>query len=409
MKIAKSAFNLGKLTTSQLLTQLSDKMLLISSIWFMTTHYGKHWLTALLVLSALPHFLCAFFSGKMVRKWTPLYTMIGADYIRAFIFLVVFICLYSHPHMSPFMLLGIFFITNCAAAFFNPAMLTLPLLIADKSKLQRTMSMVGSAVSIARIVGPALAVILYQFDALKLIFLIAGVGYFIAASVEMSIKLSSMNLRKEGGDYSVIGLGWRSYVKQYSFIFQLLVLFFLINVFFVPLQLYMPLYSKFIVHGGLHTLSMMEISMGVGALLATLILSMHNWKQSLWFKTILSYTIMGVAYLLFGASDVAMLSFLFLFVLGFSSTVGNIITLNIFQRYPDAIDVPNIMAYVNFTSIAAAPLGLLVAGIFINYHELQLQVMGYALLSIFFILVIAVLPEFRRFSNRVLQNESTTI
>ena len=149
----QQTYNIGKLTGSQLITKLCDKMLLISGVWFMTTHYGRDWLTALLVFSALPHFFCTFVSGKLIRKWTPLFTMIGTDYFRSVFFFVVVGYLYFYQQMSPAPLLFVFFITNCAAAFFNPAMLTLPLYMADKSHLQRIMSLISGTIYIAGIIG----------------------------------------------------------------------------------------------------------------------------------------------------------------------------------------------------------------------------------------------------------------
>lgn len=407
--MSQEKYNISKLTGAQLITALCDKILLMSSVWFMAMHYEKYWLTYLLILSALPHLLFVFISSNMIRKWTPLFTMVGADYIRAILFVFASCYLYIHPQVSPSMLLLLFFLTNCAAAFFNPAMLTLPLLLADRSKLQQIMSLVSSTISISRIAGPALAIIFYRADGLMNVFVMAGISYFIAASIEVTIKLKFTGYKPEQRPKNTMCLNWREYLKRYDVIFQLLLLFFLINLFFVPLQLYIPLYSKLIFNGGFNTLSLMEIFLGAGTLLSTILLSIYHWNRSLRLKMAVSYLTMGFAYLLFAMSNTVILALIFLFLLGVASTIGNIITLNVFQSYPSTKDVPSIMACVNFTSIASAPFGLFIAGIFLNFHAIHIQVTVYALCTILLTLVILALPKLGTISKRIDYDDSTII
>lgn len=394
--------NVIKLTAAQLITNLCDKMLLVSSVWFMTVNYGKHWLTALLVFSTLPHLASLIFSSKIIRRYTPLYTMIASDYFRFFVFIGMGTLMYFAHHINPFLLLITFLLANSAAALFNPAMLSLPLVIAEKSQLQRIMSLISSTVSISRIVGPALAVGFYQFGGLTITLLIAAIGYFVAATLEIGIKMVGKNIYEVENKLENFRLGIREFYKRYRFIFQMLILFFVINLFFVPLQLYMPLYSRFIFDGTLKTLSGMEISLGLGALAATLILTIFQWQHSIWTKVVMSYLAMSAAYLAFASSTVAAFAYGSLFLLGAFSTVGNIVTLNLLQVYPEVKDVPAIMAFVNFTSVAASPFGMFVAGLFLNFHELHFQVIIYALLTLLITVWVAFLPEFRRFSRETM-------
>ncbi len=269
--------------------------------------------------------------------------------------------------------------------------------------------LVSGTVAISGIIGPALAMLFYRIDGLFLIFIISGVTYFIAASLEMTIKVQKKYQIKDNSNEGITSLNWWEYIRHYKLIFQLLLVFFFMSLFLVPLQLYIPIYSKFVFHGNFQTLSLMEISLGIGTLLATLLLSIFQWNRSLWFQVFIAYLVMSLAYLLFAVNSISSLAFICLFVLGFSSGIGNIIILNVFQRYPNQKDVPGIMVCVNFTSIASAPFGLLMAGIFLNLHEIHFQVTIYALITILLALVIAILPEFKHFPKRSIRNEQAVI
>ena len=393
--------NIFKLSIAQLITKLVDNMLLVTSIWFITSNYGKSYLTSLLVISTLPHFFLSFFSGKFIRKYSPLRIIIITDYFRAGLFLIIIFFIIYTP-LSPIVFFGTLFLSNCAAAFFNPALLSIPLQLSAPNQLQRVISIISSTVSISSIIGPILAVFFYQIEGIKLIFIIAVIGYFFAASIEMTIKTRGVFIFT---NQSKDSLQLITYIKKYQSLFNLLGLFILINVFFIPLQLYMPLYSKFIFVGGIQSLSMMEISLGTGALLATILLSIFRINLYERIKIMTSYLLMGVGYFLFAKSNSILNACIALFFLSFCATIGNIFILNFLQRYPDRSDVPGIMACVNFASIAAAPAGLFLAGVFINLDKIQIQVKNYALVIIVLTLVIGILFKSKRVSEESINYE----
>ncbi len=387
--------NIVKFFIAQILARLCDRMLLVSSIWYMTTYYGKSWLIALLIVSSIPHLICTFFSSRVIHTYSPLLTMVGADCLRAILFLLMFVSCFFEGHYSPYLLLGVFFVVNIAAAFFNPAMFSLPLLLCDASDLQKVMSLVSATTSISSVVGPILGVFFYGIDELTFVFLVAFVGYLIATILETLIKLTRKHFTKENGD-GILSFTYIKFVTRYRLIFLLLGGFFLINIFFIPLQLYMPLYTKLIFQADLKNLSIMESLLGFGGLIATIVLYLYHWQASLRLKIVIPYFFMGVAYFLFSISFTPLLAYISLFLLGFFATVGNVCTLNFLQSYPKSGDIPTIMSLVNFSLVASVPLGLLVCSILLNINYIRWQVAIYALSTMLIVICMNFMLKFKK-------------
>ncbi len=378
-----------------MLTNVSDKMLLVGLIWYVTVTGGKSLLTLFISISLLPHLFMVLKTGKLINKMGALKLIIASDLFRSILYSIMAIyIILCQGKINVIVLVASTFLANIAAALFNPALLTLPIKLVSGRGLQKLTALLSSTISIATIVGPMMAVYFYKVSGLYSLFLCATISYGIAGLIELTIKIVKQcndNIQPNQTSLSLIVK-----VKNYSLIVRMLVLFFLMNIFMGPLQLFMPLYAKVIFHGSVNTLSHLEVALGIGALLGMILMSAYTFKCRLWLRIILPYLLMAIAYFFFASSYSLFTAFIALSAMGFFLAIGNVSTLNLFQTYPAITDIPAIMAMVNFISVAATPLAIFIAGNLLNEDYLQEQAQLYAIAVFVLGLAIYFIPSLRQ-------------
>lgn len=173
----------------QTLSQVSDRMVQLGLIWFITSGFGESFLIWYLVVGGLPHVLLVKHSGAIIQKLSSLKTVLFSDLARGCIYLLAFGLLVLFPewlntqgHSAVLWLLFIsVFVSNIFSAFFNPAILSLSVEIKEQDEVQKLTAKLSSITSFATILGPIVG--LYIFNAFNLtgLFTIAGISYLLSA------------------------------------------------------------------------------------------------------------------------------------------------------------------------------------------------------------------------------------
>ncbi|MGH3448715.1 MAG: MFS transporter, partial [Nocardioidaceae bacterium] len=120
---------------------------------------GAHTAGIVLTLGLLPRTVLLLIGGATGDRWGLRRTMIGCDAFMCVV-LVAFLAAEHTPVPTIGLLAGLELVTGIASSFRMPAAGAYPRLFVDEARLPRAMSLTGSMLEVARLVGPPLGGVL---------------------------------------------------------------------------------------------------------------------------------------------------------------------------------------------------------------------------------------------------------
>lgn len=387
--------NALKIFSGQLISQVCDKMMTLGLVWVISGSGSLRQVPWFLAAGALPHLMLARWAGLWVAKFGPLKTVIWTDVIRGIIFLIACgIWLWAPPARTAILPI-LFFVTvfaNSASAFFNPAIMSLPMSLAgDKpqSLVGQLTAMVDSCFSAGNILGPVMVAILFPYMGLTGLFLLNGLSYLLAAGLEAAIVLPTSALTPEiAPEAAPVSdtKAARVAFTQDSLLHFMLSAFFCMNLVLTPMFAFLPLFARFQYQGNINTLATLEIALGLGTVIGGFMLTVFTGKMKTGMRTILGSLAVAASYLFFSFNHNAALGCVALFVLGLCLSIVNISLLTLFQVRPNENDVPKVMSYVNLITVGALPFSMALIGGFIE--KINIQTLAVVCASIFLLLTL---------------------
>ncbi len=351
------------LIIGQLLAQLSDRMTSLGLIWMITEQFGEKWVTWYLVAGGLPHFLLSAWTGKLIQKTGALKTVIIADWLRAILYFFAFFVIMKVVLVQDLILvMTLIFLSNCFAAFFNPAILSVPLELEKGSEVQKLTARLSSVSSLTVVVGPILGMFCFQHFGLRGLFILNFISYLISGLCAWTLRtrITAAQDTEQTTDNKTIGL--RKTLRENALVAVMLFVFLLMNLLLSPLQVQIPYLAKHIFGGSFNSLAILEVSLGGGVLMGGLILSWHSIQRKTLLATYLCLIGLCMGFLGFQLNQHLWVAVGCLLFMGIFIGLANILIINIFQSYPSLVHVPNIMSLVNSIGAAAVPFALIVVG-----------------------------------------------
>lgn len=385
--------------SSQLISTICDKMMSIGLVWYLTTKYSINIVPWFLAVSFLPHLFMSFYSSKIINKIGVLKTVIQSEFIRGLILLILFSSLYFVPEKSIEFLYALFiscFLVGIASSLFNPAVLSLPPRLVSEEKVPGLNALLDTSFSLSNILGAACSIFLLNIFDIKILVLINALSFIVAGILQSGVtekKISSSEML----DHSQIGP--IIVLKKYPLIKRLLISFLFINVVFTPILVMIPWYVENIYKGNGSDLALIEGSMGLGAFLVGVVLSLNAFvvsdKKRISTIAIVCF-LFGLFFLFFSFSkSTFMASFILLFI-GMLSTYLNVQVLTYFQTSLSPEEVPAIMVAVNIISTASMPLSFALSGLLFPVVNIPTFAMYCGIMT----MVIALfMPRFLRGNN----------
>ena len=352
--------------SSQLVSSISDKMMSIGLIWYLTSHYGINIVPWYLVISFLPHLLMAIFSTKLINKFGILKTVVGMQFFRSFILLVLFLFLYLLKIEGDIQLIALFvssFFVNMATSLFNPAILSLPPELVEDEKVVGLNALIDSCMSISTILGASFAIFVLNLVDLKSLVFINCVSFLLSGLVQLKIKIIKKEILLDSENVHAHPI---EVLNKYPKIKRMLASFLFLNFVFAPMFVMIPWYTEKIYLGTSSTMAILEGALGLGAFLSGVYLSIkgHQVQESkrISMISIISF-LFGLLFIIFAYSTRVEIGALALFFIGLITTYLNIQVLTYFQTELNSKEVPAIMTAVNIISAAAVPLSLTLSGL----------------------------------------------
>ncbi|WP_462406419.1 MFS transporter [Gracilibacillus sp. Marseille-QA3620] len=331
-----------------------------------------------LVCASLPRILFGPIAGTIADKVNRKMIIIVSEVTSGL--LMVFILIYGHFFGLPLVLLYLSeAILAITSTFFSVTASSTLASMAGEHNIQKAGSLNQSASSLAGIVGPLIAGILYAFLPIDLIVLLTAITFFGAGIIEYFIKFNlfenkSAPVQKERFLHSLAG-GLR-YLKENSLLFSLLKMAFWINFFFAGINVAIPYILNTTLNFSSQAYGTTAAMVSVGALVSSLIISKqkeHNQKIRMirngFLLLSLLVILIGIPPMLGSDSSMFNISYylILLGLIGASIMIINIPIMVLIQRTTPNEMRGRIFGLVETISAAIAPLGMILFGLLLDY------------------------------------------
>ncbi|MFI5360359.1 MAG: MFS transporter [Elusimicrobiota bacterium] len=352
--------NAARLFCGQLISQVCDKMMTVGLVWVLTQRASPAAIPWFIGVSALPHLLLAWRAGHWTHVLGPLKTVIWSDWFRAAIFAglaAVWPRIGAGAELPA--LFAASFAANLASALFNPAIMSLPLYLGEAGVLQQLTAMIDSCFSLGAIIGPLLSALLYPWLGLRGLLLFNGLSYAFAAVLESGV-IARLPASAGGAESATPGAatGMRVLLRGDSLLRVMMGGFLGMNIFFMPLLVFLPLFAKAAYGGTIATLASLETSLGVGTALGGVFLALVRIDSKTGVKICVAMGMMALSYVGFTLTRAPWQGCACLAAVGYFMTTANVFSLNLFQTRPAPRDVPTVMSLINLISTASLPFSM---------------------------------------------------
>ena len=234
-------------------------------------------------------------------------------------------------------------------------------MVEDRNDVDNGVALVSSMANAARLIGPALAGLVIAAFGEGWCFLIDAISFVpVLASLALMRMKPMEPHRGSRGMFEEMRQGW-SYVNESLPIRTLLLFCVVIGLMGYSYSVLLPVFASQVLHGGPTTLGWLTSASGVGALFSTLSLALRKSVVGLTRTVQIAGTVLGLALILFGLSQVLWLSLLLMVVVGFGllQCVTGVNT--ILQSLAPEDMRGRVMSYYTMAFFGAAPIGSLLA------------------------------------------------
>jgi MFS family permease len=272
--------------------------------------------------------------------------------------------------VNRWMVLGFSFVTGCCMALASPSYLAMTFDLVGREDLANAIALNSTQFQLSRVVGPALAGFGFRLFGLAGCFFVNGLS-FIAVVVSLGMVRMDSTIHAVGRpSHSVRDRRalWRDliegfrYVRHRPRVFSLLTLSAVNSLFGAPYFTLVPIYARDIFHLGATGLAWLMGTAGAGAFCGALLLTyLGDFRRKGWF--ILAGSIaFGVGVMGFALSTHLLLSYIFLFCLGFSIVVSIAVTNTLLQKLVTDRMRGRVMSMFILSFIGTMPIGNILAG-----------------------------------------------
>jgi DHA3 family macrolide efflux protein-like MFS transporter len=352
---------------SQFISTICDKMMSIGLVWFLTTNFSINIVPWFLAVSFLPHVFMSFFSPKIIGRFGILKTVIGTEFFRAIVLIILYGLLFKIPENSHSFLTILFiasFFVGVGSSIFNPAILSLPPQLVPEEQVPGLNALLDTSFSLSNILGAAFSIFLLNIFDIKALVLINALSFAVAGILQSRVKKKAESLSEMSP--AQVPISTIAVLKKHSLIRRMLISFLCINIIFTPILVMIPWFVENIYKGSGSDLSIIEGAMGLGAFLTGLVLTITATtiadNKRVGMVTAVCF-LFGLFFQIFSLTTTTAEGAAIMFMIGVLSTFLNVQVLTFFQTALHESEVPAIMVAVNLISAASMPLSFALSGL----------------------------------------------
>ncbi|HEV7798957.1 MAG TPA: MFS transporter, partial [Pyrinomonadaceae bacterium] len=273
--------------------------------------------------------------------------------------------------VNRWMVLGFSFVTGCCMALASPSYLALTFDLVGREDLANAIALNSSQFQLSRVVGPALAGLGFRLFGLAGCFFVNSLS-FIAVVVSLAmVRVEPGMHAPRAPSHSVVDRRalWRNllegfrYVRNRPRVFSLLMISSVNSLFGAPYFAFIPIYARDVFHLGATGLAWLMGTAGAGAFCgAALLTILGDFRRKGW--AVLGGSLgFGVCVLAFALSTRLMLSYIFLFGLGFAVVTSVAVVNTLLQKLVTDQMRGRVMSMFILSFMGTMPIGNIIAGL----------------------------------------------
>jgi MFS family permease len=272
--------------------------------------------------------------------------------------------------VNRWMVLGFSFVTGCCMALASPSYLALTFDLVGREDLANAIALNSTQFQLSRVVGPALAGFGFKLFGLAGCFYVNGLS-FIAVVVSLGMVrveprthltgAPAHSVRDRRALWQDLLEGFR-YVRNRPRVFSLLMISSVNSLFGAPYFALIPIYARDIFHLGATGLAWLMGTAGAGAFCgAALLTILGDFRKKGWAVLGGSFAF-GLCVMAFALSTRLMLSYIFLFGLGFAVVTSVAVVNTLLQKLVTDQMRGRVMSMFILSFMGTMPIGNIIAG-----------------------------------------------
>lgn len=340
-------------------------MYLIGSEWLMLTIDDNRFYFGMMFLAAsIPRLLLLSIGGIVADRVSKRMIVFCSDIARALLIGLLLIFIWTDSVTAVHLIvLAAFF--GMADAFSYPALSALTPTILPTEQLQKGNSFIQMTTQISPILGPALGGALIAMLGFKGVFIVSSSMLVSSAIAVLFIRKENVEKREEETSaWKDLKEGF-SYMRKQPVIQSMIGLTLTINLLFVgPFTIGLPIIIKDVFAGNIINLSVVQTSMGIGAVAGAITLAFITLKKP---GTLLvaGIAIIGTLYMFTGLSTHVYMIAGFVAILGFVLQFVNIPVITLLQQTTEKRMIGRMMSFLMTASTGLVPVSFVVTSILI--------------------------------------------
>ncbi|HLS34958.1 MAG TPA: MFS transporter [Bacillota bacterium] len=341
-------------------------MYLIGVEWLMLTIHDDRSVFGMLFFAAsIPRLIFLTTGGLVADRFNKRLIVFLSDIVRAalIILLIVFVVTDSVSAMH-LISLAVFF--GIADAFSHPALSSLAPVILKDEELQKGNSLIQMTAQISPILGPALGATLIKVLGFVGVFTVSASMLVLSAIAVLFIRLKKQEkLKEKSSAWKDFKAGF-SYMRKNELIVTIVILAFFINFFFTgPIAIGLPILIKDVYKSDVLGLATVESSMGIGALVGTIILVIYQLKRP---GLTAVWTLIGLG-ILYTLTSVSMSLYVTAGLVGLMGLLVQLLNIPIFtmmQQVTEKAMLGRMMSFFMTVSTGLVPVSFMVTSLLIS-------------------------------------------
>ncbi|GAA0126925.1 MFS transporter [Clostridium sp. CTA-19] len=371
--------NFFLLWQGQLVSVLGDVIYMLALEFWILDITGSTGLMGLLsTLTMLPRVILGPFAGVFVDRWNKKKIIVITDFVRGiFVTFVGVAAIMGFIKVWMVFVVGV--ISGICAAFFNPTAMAIKPEIVHESKLVQANSATSLAQSGMSMVGSAIGGVLYVTIGAPYLFLFNGLSYLFSAITEMFMRIPHIVNKESKVTFKEDFKEGFKFMWKFKTLRNIFACACMLNFCFCGAMILFKVYCKEVEFLGIERFGYLMTLYSVGAILASILLSVFKIKKENKFKVYLISLLFfsANAFLIPLAGSYIMMVVIMFFMAFFMVVFNNLFDSAMILVIP-ANKRGKVSAIAGTLSMGLAPLGTLIGGVLGEFMSA-----GYAMAILF--------------------------
>jgi hypothetical protein len=373
----KTNQNLLIVLVGQFLSEIGNKIYYLALTYWVLDTTKSSALTGIFIFSSMvPATILGYLLGGFVDRHNKKHIMMITDIISGSIIVIVSILHYANLLNLPFIIVSQILLSICGA-YSGPAVFALMPVIVDLENLPKAIAKTHLIEGLATIIGPILGSLGLAYFGYGVIFIANAVSFFMSAILEQFIaiphNINSSITDAKNANMPIID-GYR-YILRKKLLISILIIVVICHFIVGALQIIMPILSQIIQGNGPKNLGMIQATFGIGAVVASLLLTkvkFNNHEEKLMFG---SLGVVGLTYVAIGVADGLGINhivpyLIIIFFIGSTIILASTCYQMVLQKNIENSMKGRIYGIVNSIGDSTIPLGTLICGLVLEKVQL---------------------------------------